>query len=114
MKPLSEYPCAATPKDAAKLTDQEQINLAQQIADWQIVTNSGIAQLCRVYQVDNFVQAMAFAIQITLTAEEGDHHPALLVEWGRIKVSWWSHSIGGLHLNDFVMAAKTDEIYKVL
>ena len=114
MKPLSEYPGAATPKDAAKLTDQEQIHLAQQIANWQIVTNNGIAQLCRVYQVGDFVQAMAFANQISVIAEEGDHHPALLVEWGRIKVSWWSHSIGGLHLNDFVMAAKTDEIYEAL
>lgn len=114
MKPLSEYPCAATPKDAAKLTDQEQGDLAPQIADWHIVINSGVAQLCRVYQVGDFVQAMAFANQISVIAEEGDHHPALLVEWGRIKVSWWSHSIEGLHLNDFVMAAKTDEIYEAL
>jgi len=114
MKRLSVYPCAATPKDAAKLTDEQQRKLALQIADWTIELNSGVAQLCRVYQVDNFVQAMAFANQITLIAEDSNHHPALLVEWGRIRVSWWSHSIGGLHLNDFVMAAKTDEIYKTL
>jgi 4a-hydroxytetrahydrobiopterin dehydratase len=114
MKRLSEYPCAATPKDAPKLTDEQQRELVQQIVDWQIELNSGTAQLSRVYQVDNFVQAMAFANQITLIAEDGNHHPALLVEWGRIRVSWWSHSIGGLHLNDFVMAAKTDEIYNAL
>jgi 4a-hydroxytetrahydrobiopterin dehydratase len=114
MKPLSEYPCAATPRDAAKLSNNEQRELAKQIAEWNIDLNDGVAQLWRVYRVGNFIQAMAFANEISLIAEEGDHHPALLVEWGRIKVSWWSHSIGGLHLNDFVMAAKTDEIFKVL
>jgi len=114
MKRLSEYPCAATPKGAAKLTHEQQRKLAPQIPDWKIELNVGVAQLCRVYQVDNFVQAMAFANQITLIAEDGNHHPALLIEWGRINVSWWSHSIVGLHLNDFVMAAKTDEIYKLL
>jgi 4a-hydroxytetrahydrobiopterin dehydratase len=57
---------------------------------------------------------MEFANQISIIAEQGDHHPALLIEWGRVTVTWWSHSIGGLHLNDFVMAAKTDEIYITL
>ena len=57
---------------------------------------------------------MEFANQISTIAEQGDHHPALLIEWSRVTVTWWSHSIGGLHLNDFVMAAKTDEIYITL
>ena len=42
--------------------------------------------------------------------EEG-HHPALLTEWGKVTVTWWTHKIGGLHHNDFVMAAKTDELF---
>jgi len=43
-------------------------------------------------------------------ADAEDHHPTLLVEWGRVTVSWWTHSLGGLHRNDFVMAARTDRI----
>lgn len=43
-------------------------------------------------------------------AEAEGHHPALLTEWGSVKVSWWTHAIAGLHRNDFVMAAKTDAI----
>jgi len=39
------------------------------------------------------------------------HHPALLTEWGKVTVTWWTHKIGGLHHNDFVMAAKTDELF---
>jgi 4a-hydroxytetrahydrobiopterin dehydratase len=41
-------------------------------------------------------------------AEEEGHHPALLTEWGRVTVSWWTHKIRGLHRNDYIMAAKTD------
>ncbi|MDF3015185.1 MAG: pterin-4-alpha-carbinolamine dehydratase, partial [Thermomicrobiales bacterium] len=43
-------------------------------------------------------------------AEEEGHHPALLTEWGKVTVSWWSHKIRGLHRNDFIMAAKTDAL----
>jgi 4a-hydroxytetrahydrobiopterin dehydratase len=43
-------------------------------------------------------------------AEDEGHHPALLTEWGRTTVTWWTHKIKGLHRNDFIMAAKTDEL----
>jgi 4a-hydroxytetrahydrobiopterin dehydratase len=45
-------------------------------------------------------------------AEKEGHHPALLTEWGRTTVTWWTHKIKGLHRNDFVMAAKADELYR--
>jgi len=43
-------------------------------------------------------------------AEAEGHHPAMLTEWGRVTVTWWTHKIRGLHRNDFVMAAKTDRL----
>ena len=43
-------------------------------------------------------------------AEAEGHHPALLTEWGKVTVTWWTHEISGLHRNDFIMAAKTDAI----
>ncbi len=46
-------------------------------------------------------------------AEEEGHHPALLTKWGRTTVTWWTHKIKGLHRNDFIMAAKTDEPYQI-
>jgi 4a-hydroxytetrahydrobiopterin dehydratase len=45
-------------------------------------------------------------------AEEEGHHPALLTEWGKVTVTWWTHKIGGLHHNDFIMAARTDELFE--
>ena len=44
------------------------------------------------------------------TEAEG-HHPALLTEYGKVTVSWWSHKAGGIHVNDFIMAAKSDQLY---
>ena len=44
-------------------------------------------------------------------SDEEGHHQALLTEWGKVTVTWWTHKIGELHHNDFVMAAKTDELF---
>ena len=64
--------------------------------------------------VQSFVQAMQLAGQIGEIAEEQGHHPALLVEWGLLTVTWWTHAIANLHRNDFIMAAKTDRIVNQL
>ena len=78
---------------------------------WAVNEVNGTLQLQREFASDNFVVAMAFAGKITDIAEASDHHPDLLVQYGSVLVSWWSHSINGLHLNDFVAAAKTDRAF---
>ena len=65
-----------------------------------------------VFSVDDFAQALEFTNKVGELAEEEGHHPALLTEWGRTTVTWWTHKIRGLHRNDFIMAAKTDELYQ--
>ena len=57
------------------------------------------------------LQAIALADKVGEAAEEEGHHPKITVEWGRVGVEWWTHKIKGLHRNDFIMAAKTDEIF---
>ena len=51
-----------------------------------------------------------FTLKITQLAQEEDHHPLIVLEWGRVTVEWWSHKIAGLHRNDFISAARTDNI----
>ena len=58
----------------------------------------------------NFEQALQFTNKLGTVAEQQNHHPAILTEWGKVTVSWWTHKIGGLHKNDFIMAARTDAI----
>jgi 4a-hydroxytetrahydrobiopterin dehydratase len=64
----------------------------------------------RVFKFKNFAQALEFTNEVGAIAEEEDHHPLIVTEYGRVTVDWWTHVIGGLHKNDFVMAAKTDQL----
>jgi 4a-hydroxytetrahydrobiopterin dehydratase len=74
------------------------------------VQREGIKSLERAFKFGDFAQALAFTNKVGEQAEEEGHHPALLTEWGKVTVSWWTHKIGGLHQNDFIMAARTDEL----
>ena len=70
----------------------------------------GVKRLERIFKLKNFVDAMEFTNKIAVIAEEQGHHPLIITEWGRVTVQWWTHVIKGLHKNDFIMAAKTDEL----
>ena len=95
------------------LTDAEIEQLRPQAPDWQVVEREGVKRLERTFRFDNFAQALAFTNRVGEQAEEQGHHPALLTEWGKVTVTWWTHKIGGLHQNNFVMAVKTDETLEV-
>jgi 4a-hydroxytetrahydrobiopterin dehydratase len=92
------------------VTEAELADLRRQIREWQLVERDGIAQLERTFHVPTFADALTFANRVGALAEEEGHHPALLTEWGRVTVTWWTHKIHGLHRNDFIMAAKTDAL----
>jgi 4a-hydroxytetrahydrobiopterin dehydratase len=81
-----------------------------EIPEWQVVERDGIPRLERVFAFPDFARALAFTNRVGAIAEEHGHHPALLTEWGRVTVTWWTHAIGGLHRNDLVMAARTDAL----
>jgi 4a-hydroxytetrahydrobiopterin dehydratase len=111
MDDLTGKKCEPCRVGAPKLTPREIAAMKPQIPDWGIVTRDGVDVLERVFQFDDFAGAMAFTVKLGELAESEGHHPALLTEWGRVTVSWWTHKIGGLHANDFIMAAKTDHLY---
>jgi 4a-hydroxytetrahydrobiopterin dehydratase len=110
MEPLTQQACSACRRDAPTVTDEEIAELRPQVADWELVEEEGIKRLRRVFPFDDFAQALAFTDEVGALAEAEAHHPALLTEWGRTTVTWWTHKIRGLHRNDFIMAAKTDEL----
>ena len=112
MDALTQMKCVACRRDAPTVTDAEISELGPQIPDWEVVEQDGIKRLTRVFLADDFAQALAFTTKVGELAEEEGHHPSLLTEWGRTTVTWWTHKIKGLHRNDFIMAAKTDELYR--
>ena len=110
METLTQMKCVACRKDAPTVTDAEITELHPQVSDWEIVELDGIKRLRRVFSLGDFAQALEFTTKVGELAEEEGHHPALLTEWGKTTVTWWTHKIKGLHRNDFIMAAKTDEL----
>ncbi|MCE8041233.1 4a-hydroxytetrahydrobiopterin dehydratase [Halomonas daqingensis] len=110
MPQLSEQQCEACSWDAPHVTDDELETLRRDIPEWEMVERDGIKQLERVFKFRNFKQALAFTNRVGEIAEEAGHHPALLTEWGKVTVTWWSHEMKGLHKNDFILAARTDKV----
>jgi 4a-hydroxytetrahydrobiopterin dehydratase len=104
--------CVVCRPDAPTVTEAEIAELHPQVSEWEIVEQDGIKKLNRVFRFDDFAKALAFTSALGELAEEEGHHPALLTEWVRTTVTWWTHKIKGLHRNDFVMAAKADELYR--
>lgn len=108
MSSLTAQSCEACRADAPKVTEDEKQNLLKEIPDWQPVELDGEEQLKRVFKFRNFAEALVFTNKVADLAEAEGHHPAILLEWGKVTVRWWTHKIGGLHRNDFIMAARTD------
>jgi 4a-hydroxytetrahydrobiopterin dehydratase len=111
MSGLSQLKCMPCRGGEPAVAKQETERLLLQMPDWRVVERDGVKRLERVYKFKDFGLALAFTNRVGELAEEEDHHPAILTEWGRVTVTWWTHAIKGLHQNDFIMAAKTDLMY---
>src|SRR5688572_32971549 len=111
MEKLTSMKCVACRGGEPVLTDAEIAELLPQVSEWQVIEVDGVKRLQRTFKVKNFAEAMALTNKVGVIAEEEDHHPMIITEWGRVEVQWWTHKIKGLHMNDFIMAAKTDELF---
>jgi 4a-hydroxytetrahydrobiopterin dehydratase len=111
MDKLSLMKCVACRGGEPALTGAEIAELQPQVEDWQLLEVDGVKRLQRVFKVRNFIDAMAFTNKVAMISEKEDHHPLIISEWGRVTIQWWTHKVKGLHKNDFVMAAKTDELF---
>lgn len=110
MSKLTKQSCEACQAGAPQITQDEQQGLLREIPGWSVIELEGERQLKREYKLKNFAAALALTNRIGELAEAENHHPAILVEWGKVTVRWWTHKIGGLHKNDFIMAARTDAL----
>jgi 4a-hydroxytetrahydrobiopterin dehydratase len=111
MAELVQMQCTACRKGEPTVTEKETAEFIPQIPEWKIVERDGIKRLERTYGFKDFRQALSWTNKVGELAEAEGHHPALLTEWGKVTVTWWTHKIKGLHRNDFIMAAKTDGLY---
>ena len=111
MDSLISQKCVACKADAPKVTDDELAELLKEIPEWKLITKESMLRLQRVFEFQGYSYAVQFTNKIADLAEQEDHHPAILLEWGKVEVTWWTHKILGLHKNDFIAAAKTDLVF---
>jgi len=78
------------------------------IPGWEVINENGLDKLQREYFFKDYLAILDLCHKIGMIAEQVNHHPVLHLEWGKLTVTWWTHVIGGLHKNDFIMAAKCD------
>lgn len=111
MARLYDMKCKACRSDSPVLTESEIETLTVEVPGWSKVELDSTKKIERRFKFSDFEHALRFTNQVGEIAEQQGHHPAILTEWGRVSVIYWTHIIGGLHRNDFIMAAKTNKLY---
>ena len=111
MDELARLHCTRIEANTLPLNNSEISIFAARLSGWHVIEKDSKPRLEALFKFDNFRQAMNFTVQVAQVSNEEDHHPAILTEWAKVTVTWWTHRINGLHQNDFIMAAKTSKIY---
>ena len=107
MSDLAAKKCVPCEKGTAALRGEELRRLHGQLRDWNLV---GEERLEKEYGFPDFRTALAFVNRVGEVAEAEGHHPDLFLTWGKVRITLWTHSIGGLSENDFIVAAKADAV----
>lgn len=81
--------------------------LAQLDDNWEAVAEH---HLRKEFKFPDFRTALDFTNQVGAIAEEQGHHPDIILAWGRVEITIWTHKIDGLHESDFILAAKIDRL----
>ncbi len=110
---LKDETCSVDYPNMRALSADEIEYLLAEIDGWELISFAGIQRLRKEFRFKNFRESLDFTNQVGRIAEEQNHHPAILTEWGKTTVTWWTHKVAGLHRNDFIMAARTDALSRV-
>ena len=86
----------------------------REIPQWEVNQEDEMKRLERIFTFKDFAEAMKFTIKVATLAEKEKHHPRMIIEYAKVTLHFWTHKVRGLHLNDFIMAAKVDQIHQSL
>ena len=113
MNGLAHMLCSPCPVASAPMPEAQCQRLLQNLPGWELATVENSVRLGRTFVFKDFSEALAFTNRVGGLAEAVGHHPELITRWGEVRVSWWTHAIQGVHLNDFIMAARSDALFSV-
>lgn len=110
MTQLVNQHCVDVNSGTAPATSTEIEDWLQSCSGWHVDEQHDEPRLVKIYRFANFNDAMAFSQRVAQLADEENHHPSILTEWGKVTLWWWTHAVKGLHKNDFIMAARSDKL----
>ncbi len=103
---LEQRKCEPCAKGTAPMQEPEITKFTSSLhSDWKVVN---LHHLEREFHFADFKDALNFTIKVGNLAEQEGHHPDILLSWGKVKITIWTHKIKGLSVNDFILAAKID------
>jgi 4a-hydroxytetrahydrobiopterin dehydratase len=103
---LTEQKAKPIAKGTTPLSQKEAEELVRDIPLWSL----GIRAIEREFHCKDFREAMEFVDQVAKLANEQDHHPDIFISYNKVQLTLSTHKIGGLSLNDFIVAAKIDQL----
>jgi 4a-hydroxytetrahydrobiopterin dehydratase len=107
MSDLAAKTCVPCRGGIPPLKGAELMTLARQVPQWQVVNEHHLA---REFKFPDFRHALDFVNRAGAIAEEQGHHPNLMLGWGRVEITIWTHKIDGMTESDFILAAKIDQL----
>ena len=108
---LVQKECTPCHKGAPKLSNAQITLYLEDVASWKVVSEDEELKLFKKFELNNFEETMTFVNRVAAISQQNGHHPVMLVEFRMVSIWWWTHKIEGLHQNDFIMAAKTDDLF---
>jgi 4a-hydroxytetrahydrobiopterin dehydratase len=105
---LAAKSCVPCKKGCASLTEAEARALQKQVPHWELAEKG--TRIRHEFEFADFLAAMRFVNRVAEVAEAEGHHPDIAIHWNKVELVLWTHSIGGLHENDFIVAAKIDRL----
>ena len=113
MSNLTNQTCEPCEIGAPLVPEADQAKLLEELDGWEIDSTEA-SKLVKKYKFLSYKESSKFVNLIVDLAESEDHHPKITLEWGLVRLEWWSHKIQGLHMNDFICAAKSNELFQSL
>ncbi|MBX2800961.1 MAG: 4a-hydroxytetrahydrobiopterin dehydratase [Myxococcales bacterium] len=112
MAKLSEQHCEPCRGGIPPLKGEQILQLHTQLdGGWEVVDEH---HLTKTFPFPDFLRGLAFVNAVAAVAEAAGHHPDVFLAWGRVRLEIYTHKIDGLHLADFVLAAKCEDTFRGL
>ncbi len=107
---LTQKKCKPCEGGTLPMQKEDAVKLMTQVSGWQLLQINGTDAIEKKFKFKDFAEAMRFVNKVAALAEEEGHHPGIKINWNKVALQLTTHAIKGLSENDFIMAAKIDEL----